>query len=84
MNMNNHIAKEIFQDKYPQEMSYESYLFLLEEGFEILKKNNDSFNSCTELQDLKAIRVALEYRMELLRQYRRRQLRNIGQSLESC
>ena len=63
MNMNSHIAKEIFEVRYPQEMTYENYLMLLEEGFEILKDNNDSFSDYTELKDLKAIRIALEYRM---------------------
>jgi hypothetical protein len=83
MNMNSPIAKEIFEGKYPEEMSYESYLILLEEGFEILKENNDSFSNYTELHDLKAIRIALEYRMELLRQYRKKQLRSVGHPV-SC
>jgi hypothetical protein len=82
--MNSHIAKEIFEGRYPQEMTYESYLMLLEEGFAILKDNNDSFSNYTELEDLKAIRIALEYRMELLRQFRRKQLRAIGRSVEVC
>ena len=84
MNMNSHIAREIFEGRYPQEMTYEAYLMLLEEGFAILKDSSDSFSNYTELEDLKAIRIALEYRMELIRQFRRNQLRATGHSVELC
>ena len=41
MGIQNKITREIFEGKYPSEMLYENYLLLLEEGFELLKKEND-------------------------------------------
>ncbi len=74
MGLNTNITRKIFQVKYPYAMPYQSYLDMLKRGFELLAQNNIETN--TELHDLKAIRLALEYRFEVMKQVRNRQIRH--------
>ena len=59
-------------------MNYENYLSLLEEGSDLLNKNENAFSEYKELRQLKAIRIALEFRLEMIRQFRKKQLQAIG------
>jgi len=79
MNLNSNITRKIFEGKYPYDMPYQSYLNLLEKGFDLLKDAACSIEAYTDLAELKAIRIALEYRFEMMRQVRKRQLRTIGE-----
>jgi hypothetical protein len=74
----NHLTEKIYHDKYPEEMTYDHYLILLEEGFDILNKNEENFDNYKQLEELKSIRIALEYRLELIGEFRKRQLRDAG------
>lgn len=82
--MNIRTAKTIFEKKHFSEMNYEHYLSLLEEGSELLNNTNESITCYKQLQELKAIRIALEYRIEVIRQYRKKQLSAIGESVAPC
>lgn len=82
--MNNHITRSIFEGKYPYKMPYKQYLILLEKGFELLENNAAKIDSLTELSDLKAIRMALEYRFEVMRRFRKNQInRSLGSSVHN-
>jgi len=80
----NNITKEIFEGKYPSKMNYDSYLSLLEEGNFLLNSDERKVTECKELSELKAIRIALEYRLEVIRQFRKNQLRSLGRYAEAC
>jgi len=79
MLLNSTLTRQIFEGRYPQEMLYQNYLNLLERGFELLKNTAKSIDNYKELTDLKAIRIALEYRFEMMRRARRKQLATIGE-----
>ena len=74
MNLNHQLSRTIFSSKYP-DMAYEKYLLLIEEGFEILKNNQGTINAHSSLSELKAIRMALEYRISSLGYFRKNQLK---------
>ena len=78
MNAHASITREIYEAKYPASMAYENYMMILEEGFELLRNSNHSIETRTELKELKAIRMALEYRLEVVRQFRKKQIQSIG------
>jgi hypothetical protein len=84
MNLNTQLSKNIFDSKYPG-MEYENYVLLVEEGFEILKTNDGTINTHSSLQELKAIRMALEYRISSLSFFRKNQLKKAlgGSSMET-
>jgi hypothetical protein len=65
-------TKSIFETKGPKDMSYEKYLEMLEKGFEILSMNEETFKSSRELEQLKAVRIALTYRIEMIRLNRKK------------
>jgi|GEM_PF-1998645 len=74
MTVNTTLARRIFEGKYPYEMPFHSYLGFLEKGFELIEqKAIDAYN---DLNELKAIRIALEYRLEVVRQFRKKQIKN--------
>lgn len=79
MLLNSTLTRQIFEGRYPHEMPYQNYLNLLEKGFELLKNTAKSIDNYKELTDLKAIRIALEYRFEMMRRTRRKQLAAIGE-----
>jgi hypothetical protein len=83
MNLNNQIARKIFEGRYPYEMPFYRYLSLLEKGFELLQDAKQSIESYSELPELKAIRIALEYRFEVIRQTRRKQLNKAMGSIQN-
>jgi hypothetical protein len=66
------INKSIFEAKAPKGMSYEKYVETLEKGFEILGTNEDFFKSCKDLDQFRAVRLALTYRIEMIRQNRKK------------
>jgi hypothetical protein len=74
----NHLTEKIYHDRYPNEMSYDHYLLLLEEGFEILNRNEENFENYKQLEELKSIRLALEYRLEIIAEYRKKRLKDAG------
>ncbi|HRO43957.1 MAG TPA: hypothetical protein PL009_14065 [Flavipsychrobacter sp.] len=76
MSINNDITRKIFEGKYPYQMPYYTYLRLLEKGFGLLE--TVIIETRTELSELKAIRIALEYRMEVIRQVRKKQIKRTG------
>ena len=74
MNVNNIITRKIFEGRYPYEMPYTHYMHLLETGFRLLEDKNTCIENCVDLSELKAIRIALEYRLEVIRQVRKKQI----------
>ena len=82
--MRNTITKNIYEAKHQASMNYDHYMHLLDEGFEILKTNTDSFTSCKQLNQLRAVRIALEYRIEVLRQFRKKQIQKVGDLLPAA
>jgi len=73
MNWSNEVARKIFEGRYPYQMPFQSYLSLLEKGFNLLE--TAIIESRTDLGELKAIRIALEYRMEMFRLTRKKQIK---------
>ena len=57
-------ASDIYKEKYEKEMTMEAYLEYLTRGFELLKETVTE--ESLELKDLKAIRIALEYRRQVI------------------
>jgi hypothetical protein len=57
-------AIEIYKEKYEKDMTMETYMDYLNKGFELLKDN--AAENALELKDLKAIRIALEYRRQII------------------
>ena len=78
MNIHTTIARSIYENRYSERMNFDGYLKHLEEGVEILDKNNDKVGSYHDLHDLKAIKMALQYRIEVLRAHRTKQLESTG------
>lgn len=75
MTMHNNITRQIFEGKYPYEMPYLSYLNLLEKGYSLLEQGISTHEN---LAELKAIRIALEYRFEVMRRVRSKQLKSLS------
>jgi len=78
MNIQNNIAKEIFENRYSERMNFDGYMNFLREGVEILNRNNEAVKGYHDLNDLKAIKIALQYRIAVLRQHRSKQLELAG------
>lgn len=59
-------ATDIYQEKYEKDMTMETYMDFLNAGFALLREN--ASESALELKELKAIRIALEYRRHMITQ----------------
>ena len=57
-------ATEIYKDKYQKDMTIEAYMELLQHGFILLREN--ASESALELRELRALRIALEYRRHII------------------
>ena len=57
-------ASDIYKEKYAKDMTMETYVEYLTRGFELLKETVTE--ESLELKDLKAIRIALEYRRQVI------------------
>jgi hypothetical protein len=62
--MLSHIIDDIFQRKYRNDLSLEQYISCIEKGMSILEAKDIRQND--ELQNLKALNMALEYREAIM------------------
>ncbi|MBS1782099.1 MAG: hypothetical protein JSS78_03445 [Bacteroidetes bacterium] len=78
MKTDNPIARQLFERKYPYQMPYLSYLRLVEKGLDLLRQTAKPISAFAEFCDLQAIRLALEWRIEMIAQKRKNQWNAIG------
>ena len=62
--MEMHVARYIYNDSHCEYMDFEDYLNRLQNGIELLKKN--TLNKVCSYVEMKAMKLALEYNLELM------------------